>query len=178
MHLAMKPFVKIAAYGVILPLTVAGYIDLVFGLFFIITAGLLSRTAYTTYRFVDAAARGREKPWLALIVGVFPVIGNTAYPVQIIYSGTERDAKLAQFIVYDTMTLMGDKMPIWGGPDTQTEHWFNRLGDWVVRDRSSLEEHLQATESNQPEAEQPEPAETAEPTDPTDPTEPAPAQAV
>ncbi len=38
--------------------------------------------------------------------------------------------------MYNTLSRVGELMPIWGGPDTRTEHFFNRFGDLIVRDRS------------------------------------------
>ncbi len=50
----------------------------------------------TQYRFIQAALRGRRKPRVALVVGLLPMGGNAACPLQVIYSGTHREAKLAQ----------------------------------------------------------------------------------
>ena len=51
------------------------------------------------------------------------------------WNGAEREGKLAGFIVYDTLTQVGERVPIWGGRDTATEHFFNKMVDPVVRDR-------------------------------------------
>lgn len=136
MHIAIKPFVKICQWWIIAPLILAGVVNPVIGGVLILTGGMIGRTLYTGYRFIQAALRGRRKPWVALVVGLLPMGGNAAYPLQVIYSGTNREAKLAQFIVYNTLSRLGELMPIWGGPDTRTEHFFNRFGDLIVRDRS------------------------------------------
>ena len=135
MHLALKPFVKTVQWGIVPPLLAVGLLHPAAATIIIIFGGMLARTAYTSYRFVHATAGGDPKPWVALTAGLLPVVGNAAYPIQVVYTGTARDAKLAQFIVYETVTRVGELVPIWGGRDTQVEHWFNRLGDLVVRKR-------------------------------------------
>ena len=85
------------------------------------------RSAYTLWRIIQATIRGRERPWIALFTGLLPVVGNAAYPVQILYTSAERNHDVAKFILIDIFTTFGRKLPIWGGPDTQTEHFFNRI---------------------------------------------------
>jgi len=76
---------------------------------------------------------------IALIVGVMPVVGNLAFPLQIIFTSAHANAKVAQFIVYDTFSRLGQSLPIWGGSDTYTEHLCNRLPDWLMRHRLKSE---------------------------------------
>ena len=137
MHLAIKPFVKTAQWGIVPSLWAAGLLGPMAAASLMIFGGMLARTAYTSYRFVHATAGGDPKPWVALGAGLLPVLGNAAYPIQVVFSGTGDDAKLAQFIVYDTVTRVGELVPIWGGRDTRIEHWFNRLGDLIVHDRQT-----------------------------------------
>ncbi len=63
--------------------------------------------------------------------------GNVAYPLQILYSGTEGGSRVAQFLLYDIFGATGRRIPIWGGPDTGAEHAFNALAGVVARSRSS-----------------------------------------
>ncbi len=77
-------------------------------------------------------ALGKDIPWIALIIGLIPTVGTMAYPCQIIYSAKGRKRKIAQFIIYDFFTRIGKKIPIWGGEDTHTEHFFNRLADQLA----------------------------------------------
>ena len=60
------------------------------------------------------------------------MVGNAAYPLQILYTSTERDHDVAKFILIDLFTTLGRKLPIWGGPDTRTEHFFNRMPAWFL----------------------------------------------
>ena len=53
--------------------------------------------------------------------------------LKIVLAGASRDRHLAKFIVYDTVGQSGQKLPIWGGCDTLTEHILNRLADVLVR---------------------------------------------
>lgn len=135
MHLAIKPFVKTVQWGIVPPLLAVGVVGPAAAALLVLCGGMLARTAYTGYRFAQATARGEARPWIALGAGLLPVVGNAAYPIQVICTGSHHGAKLAQFIVYDTVTQVGELMPIWGGRDTHVEHWFNRLGDLVVRNR-------------------------------------------
>ena len=41
---------------------------------------------------------GQRRPWVALAVGLFPVIGNLAYPLQLLFTSLERNGGLARFI--------------------------------------------------------------------------------
>ena len=135
MHLAIKPFVKTVQWGIVPPLLAGGMLNPVAGVILLIGGGMLGRTAYTSYRIAHATVRGEARPWVALGAGLLPVVGNAAYPIQIVCTGADRDAKLAQFILYSTVTQVGELVPIWGGRDTHVEHWFNRIGDLVVRNR-------------------------------------------
>jgi hypothetical protein len=132
-HLSLKPFVKFVEYAVFPMLFAWGVIGagtlgvaLVFG-------GSIGRTAYTLGRVIQCSLLRHERPWVALGTGVLPVVGNLAYPAQIVYSSTVEQDLLAQFLLYDSCTVLGRRLPIWGGRDTLTEHAFNHLPDLVVR---------------------------------------------
>ena len=84
----------------------------------------------------------RERPWVALGTGLLPVIGNFAYPCQILYSSADERARVARFIVQDGGALVGQALPIWGGRDPAAEHRGNRLPDrllhgWATRGQPS-----------------------------------------
>ena len=73
--------------------------------------------------------------FVALGVGWVPIAGNMAYPVQMIYSASTTDREIGKFMVYDFFSAIGENIPIWGGENTRTHHWFNRIPDLIVRDR-------------------------------------------
>lgn len=132
-HLAMKPFVKSIEYLVCPALYAAGFIDEVtLGLIWM-SGGSVSRTLYTAGRTLQNLVRRRELPWTALCVGVLPVVGSLAFPLQIVRSSREEEDLVAQFILYDGCSVVGRRLPIWGGADTLTEHAFNHIPDRVVR---------------------------------------------
>jgi hypothetical protein len=101
--------------------------------FLILTGGALGRSAYTAGRMIQSFLKGYERPWIALVVGVFPLIGNLAYPTQMVYSAGGKDEKLARFMLDDAFSRIGRHFPIWGGEDTWTEHLFNRIPGNFIR---------------------------------------------
>lgn len=135
MHIALKPAVRVVNYGVILPLTLLQLLHPLILVIGIAAGGSIARTLYTGVRTLQAAAGGRPRPWIALAVGALPIIGAAGYPLQIIHAGKGRTSPLAQFIIYDAFTRVGELLPIWGGRDTQTEHFFNHLADYLIRGR-------------------------------------------
>ena len=136
-HVAVKPLVKVLQWWLLPALWAMGAINLTMLGLLAVSGGAIVRTLYTLGRLIQSARAGCEKPWIALIVGVIPMVGNLAYPVQIIFSGAHKHAKVAQFMLYDTFSQFGRLVPIWGGCDTLTEHLFNRCPDVLVRSHSS-----------------------------------------
>lgn len=126
-HLAIKPVVKLTQYWVLPALFAFGVLSGTTLAVLLLTGGALGRSAYTLGRLIQSAARGHEKPWLALGVGLLPVVGNLAYPAQMVYSSSGKEEKLAQFMMDDGFARVGRHLPIWGGEDTWTEHKLNRL---------------------------------------------------
>jgi len=145
-HIAIKPFVKVIEFWIFPALYAFGTIGEGLLAAALLGAGATARTLYTLGRIVQASARGHERPWVALGVGVLPVLGNFAYPIQIAYSSTEEEDDLARFILYDGCARIGAHLPIWGGYDTWTEHFFNRLPDRLVRLRPRAAHRLAASE--------------------------------
>ncbi|MCP3979231.1 MAG: hypothetical protein GY716_07880 [bacterium] len=135
-HIAIKPAVKLAQYLVVPALVAGGAIGPAVAGLLIVFGGMIARSSYTAARMVQSALVGHRIPWIAFVVGLLPVIGNTAYPVQLVFESAGVRGKLAAFILYDTVGLAGEVLPIWGGRDTATEHRFNHLADWIVRNRA------------------------------------------
>ncbi|WP_035992231.1 hypothetical protein [Leptolyngbya sp. KIOST-1] len=139
-HLGMKVFVKIIEYGLFPLVYLAGFInELTLGII-ILMGGAFSRTVYTGFRIFQATAEGKEIPWLAFFIGMIPLmIGNIAYPCQMLYSASGKRGKVAGFIVYDIFTRIGGWIPIWGGEDTLTEHYFNHSASNLLRSLAHLQ---------------------------------------
>ncbi|MFQ5590216.1 MAG: hypothetical protein ACE5HE_03540 [Phycisphaerae bacterium] len=131
-HLAVKPIVKAAQWWAFPALWMAGAVSDVFLAVGLVAAGPCVRTLYTIVRLVQNALAGREMPWIALGTGALPVVGNLAYPLQIIATGANSQATIARFILYDTFSRLGQWIPVWGGADTHTEHLLNRLPDIIA----------------------------------------------
>ncbi|MFH0944909.1 MAG: hypothetical protein V2A76_06895 [Planctomycetota bacterium] len=132
-HMAIKPFVKSVEWLLFPSLCAAGLVSETTVAIAVASGGCLARTIYTLGRTIQAGLKRRRKPWVALAVGAVPIVGNLAYPLQLVYSGTDQNDQLAQFMLFDGSTAFGRKLPIWGGPDTLTEHFFNRLPERLMR---------------------------------------------
>jgi hypothetical protein len=135
-HLGMKATFQLLEFTLFAALVAAGVLPVWFIPVVIALDGLIYRTAYTLYRMAREAVARRPLPWVALLVGFLPLLGTLAFPAQMIYSAKEQREHIARFILYDTFTRLGVKLPIWGGKDTLTEHTFNQWAHRVVR-RSS-----------------------------------------
>lgn len=133
--LAIKPAAKLIQYGVIVPLIAARQIDVLTGAVLLVLGGSMLRTLYTLVRCGHAVLVKQRPPLVALMVGTLPVVGNTAFLVQKAFSLTTAEGKLAAFLLYDIFSWIGQRVPIWGGQDSDTEHRLNHLTDLVVRDR-------------------------------------------
>jgi len=66
------------------------------------------------------AHRHRRVPHAqALLVGIFPFVGTSAFGVQIFAS--HRD--ISTFLIQDAAARIGRHLPVYGGADSRTEHW-------------------------------------------------------
>ncbi len=137
-HLAVKPLVKLAQFWLMPTLWMAGVIDEAFLWAFFIAGGSVVRTLYTLGRLLQNTLTRRERPWVALGAGTLPVVGNMAFPLQIIFSGAHDQRSVARFILYDTFSRLGQWFPIWGGADSLTEHVANRLANILIRPNTSV----------------------------------------
>jgi len=131
-HLAIKPVVKLIEWWLMPTLWMLGVIGDATLAVALISGGMIGRTAYTSGRLIQASLHGQRLPWVALGVGLLPVVGNAAYPAQLVACSHERNGGLARFILDDVLARMGRKVPIWGGRDSLVEHRFNRLGEWFA----------------------------------------------
>lgn len=131
-HLALKPLAKLTTY-VIVPVGIlwssgAFTEDAVLFLVSMMLAGPTYRTAYTLGRVILAFGRGEERPWVALLTGVMPIVGNGAFLMQFLYASRDGAQRpLPQFMLCDAGAWLGTRVPIWGGPDTGAEHLGNRV---------------------------------------------------
>lgn len=134
-HLAIKPFVKGFEYWVCPMLYALGFLTEGWLALVMLAAGPAARSLYTGGRIVQNAFAGKERPWTALALGTVPLVGNFAFPIQLLRSSRHDEDDLARFLLYDGFARMGAAIPIWGGEDTLTEHRFNRLANYIVRPR-------------------------------------------
>lgn len=132
-HLAIKPAVKLLVWGLVPVLALTGVLASWWAVTLIAFGGAIGRTLYTLGRTVQSLARGRRAPWVALLAGVVPVVGNAAYPLQLLAATRSGDGLAARFLVHDILSGVGRRLPIWGGKDTLIEHRFNALARIVTR---------------------------------------------
>ncbi len=132
-HIGVKPFIKAFMWG-ILPLMIAtGAVGLGTAALIILWTGSAVRTVYTLWRIATSILRARPHyPWVALSVGIIPMLGNLAYPMEILYQSAGRGNVLGKFMACAFSARMGAGIPVWGGRDTATEHFFNRLGHRIT----------------------------------------------
>ena len=139
--LGLKPLTNVIELLVLPALYAAGLIGeatLAIGVAF---GGIIYRTLYTLgkiiYETVALKKEERNPRWIALIIGLIPTFGNLAYPTQMVYSAGSKSRELAEFLMYDISARIGGKIPIWGGKDTRTEHFFNRLPSIILPKRAN-----------------------------------------
>lgn len=133
-HLAIKPGVKLLQWGLVPLLYAFGIIEsgwLAAAL--IVLGGAAGRTAYTLWRSLQALVRGRSAPWAALAVGLLPVAGNAAYPMQLLAASTQQGGLVAKFLLHDVFSAVGRRLPVWGGRDSLMEHRANCIATLVTR---------------------------------------------
>jgi hypothetical protein len=131
-HLGMKATFQVFEFTLFAALVAAGIVPVWFLAVLIALDGLIYRTAYTLYRMAREAAARRPLPWVALLVGLVPLLGSLAFPAQMVYSAQDRREEVARFTIYDLFTRLGVRLPIWGGKDTLTEHTLNRFAHRVM----------------------------------------------
>ncbi|CAN5784612.1 hypothetical protein BH24BAC1_BH24BAC1_12270 [soil metagenome] len=132
-HIGLKIVTKFFEFVLIPSLLVAGIINEWLALIWFVAGGPVYRTSYTGVRMFQLKAQGKPLPWIAFWLGLLPTVGDVAYPCQNLYLAGGKHGKVARFIIYDFFTRMGDKIPIWGGKDTQTEHFFNHGARWLIK---------------------------------------------
>jgi hypothetical protein len=132
-HLGLKATFQLLELTLLSLLVAVGVVPLWLFAAVVAADGLLYRTAYTLYRSARELAARRAPPWVALLVGLAPLLGSLAFPAQVVWSAKEREELVMRFVVTDLLTRLGAAVPIWGGEDTLTEHALNRLGHRLVR---------------------------------------------
>ena len=140
--IGLKPLMNVVELFVLPALFAAGLINEAVLVLGVALGGIIYRTLYTLGRMIYERlmlpADKRHPRWIALFVGMIPTFGNLAYPTQMVYAAGSKSLELSEFLMYDISTRIGAKIPIWGGKDTLTEHFFNHLPDVVIRNRKAL----------------------------------------
>ncbi len=132
-HIGVKPFIKVFIWGFLPLLIAAGSVGFGTAALVILWTGPVVRTVYTLWRMVASMLRSRPHyPWVALFVGILPMLGNLAYPMEILYQSAGRGNVLGKFMTCAFSARIGSKIPVWGGRDTGTEHFFNRIGHRIT----------------------------------------------
>ena len=130
-HLGMKASFLVLEVVVLGALSLMGVSLVIVGMLFVFD-GPIYRSIYTSYRSAVAVTERNPLPWVALLVGLLPLFGSLAFPAQMVWSAGGKRDDVARFIVYDIFSRMAANLPIWGGNDTATEHFLNRLAARLV----------------------------------------------
>ncbi|WP_321368507.1 hypothetical protein [uncultured Draconibacterium sp.] len=140
--IGLKPLMNVVELFVLPALFAAGLISESVLLAGVAFGGIIYRTIYTLGRMIYeqfALPREHRYPrWIALFVGMIPTFGNLAYPTQMVYTASTKSLELGEFLMYDIAARIGAKIPVWGGKDTRTEHFFNHMPDIIIRNRKAL----------------------------------------
>ncbi|HYQ58274.1 MAG TPA: hypothetical protein VEP89_13115 [Draconibacterium sp.] len=140
--IGLKPIMNVVELFVLPAVYAAGLISESVLLTGVAFGGIIYRTVYTLARMIYerfALQREHRYPrWIALFVGMIPTFGNLAYPTQMVYTASTKSRELGEFLMYDIAARIGAKIPIWGGKDTRTEHFFNHIPDIIIRNRKAL----------------------------------------
>jgi hypothetical protein len=70
----------------------------------------------------------------ALVTGWLPIVGSVAFPLQMFASRP----KLSTFLIRDTASKLGRRVPVYGGADSRTEIAFIRASDLLVEFMQSV----------------------------------------
>ena len=128
MHLGLKPFVKTFEFVIVPILVAANFFSIGTAALIILLTGPLVRTVYTLLRMANSLVKNRNHyPFVALVVGALPIVGNVAYPLELLYQSTAKRNLLGRYMTYSFSAKIGAKIPIWGGKDSEIEHFFNRM---------------------------------------------------
>lgn len=132
MHVALK-----ASAPIIAPAKVGGVAAFVASgnLWFLLPmlATPLMRTAVTLANWWTT--RHQHIPHTeALAMGLLPVVGSVAYPLQMFATRP----KLSTFLIRDAASRLGQRLPIYGGADSRTEIAMIRATDYVVEVMQSM----------------------------------------
>jgi hypothetical protein len=133
MHIAIKPFVKVFTW-IAVPIMAASHVITFETMsWLILCTGPAARTLYTLWRMTHSLVKSRAHfPVIALLVGILPVAGNLAYPLELVYRSSKKRDALAKFIVFSLSAKIGRKLPIWGGQDSGTEHFMVKLASRIT----------------------------------------------
>ncbi|MFK7806347.1 MAG: hypothetical protein AB8F74_00975 [Saprospiraceae bacterium] len=127
-HIGLKPFVKLFTLVILPILTALGYVSLPMAAVLLVWTGPAVRTVYTLLQMANnLVSKTSHNRYIALVLGAMPIVGNIAYPAEFAYQTTGNRNQLAKYIAYAFTTKIGGKIPIWGGQDSEIEHFFNRI---------------------------------------------------
>ncbi len=136
-HIGLKPLYKPFQWGLVPVLVATGNVSIGSGALLVLWTGPFVRTVYTLWRISHGLVKLRPHyPLVALVVGTLPVIGNFAYPMEILYRGTGKENMMGKFITCSLSSKIGAKIPVWGGRDSELEHFFGRFGHGIRNLRS------------------------------------------
>lgn len=118
--------------GIVAVMLTQGMVSNTTAVFIFSFISIILRTSYSLFRcFEDIIAR-KEISWVALLISPLPMVGTLAHPCQMLHSA-RRGHSISQFIIYEILSAISSKIPIFGGHESEIEFQLNRLGFSLVK---------------------------------------------
>ena len=132
-HLGIKPFIKVFLWVGLPIMLTSGSVGIGGAALIVLWTGPVARTVYTIWRIMHSLVKSRSHyPFVALFVGMLPMAGNLAYPMEVLYQSAGKGNLLGRYMTCAFGAKFGSKIPIWGGKDTEIEHFCNRIGHMIT----------------------------------------------
>jgi len=118
--------------GVVAVMLTQGMVSNTTAVFVFSFISIILRTSYSLFRCIEDMIARKEISWVALLISPLPMVGTLAHPCQMLHSA-RKGHSISQFIIYEILSSISAKIPIFGGHESEIEYQLNRLGFSLVR---------------------------------------------
>lgn len=130
--LALKPFGYFVKIFIVPLLLFYGWINPIAAVFIIIFFSVTVRFIYALLRGIEDFFFGRPFPYVAILIAPIPSFGTCAHPCQMVHSA-RKGHEVSQFIVYEVLSTIAKKIPVWGGYNSEIEYFLNRIAYKMIK---------------------------------------------